>query len=110
MRSRVSRDSVIRGIRSDGDWFANFSEKLLVLFEGAQFRGKPMVLARHWREFFTEALAFDDNRNRLYETAVAEVPRKNAKSHTCAAFSRCRGLPRSAICLNMWGGKIQLGK
>jgi len=84
------------GVRSDGAWFARFTEELCTLYEGAQFRGKPMVLAPHWRAFFEDALAFDDNGNRIYETIVAEVPRKCAKSHTCGAFglavaSPCEG-------------------
>jgi len=81
------------GVRSDGAWFARFCESQLTLFEGAQFRGLPMVLASHWRSFFDELLSFDDLGHRIYETGVAEIPRKNAKSHTCAAGGIAFGSP-----------------
>ena len=82
------------GVRSDMDWFASdFCEPNIMLFEGAQFRGKPMILGDHWRAFLQDALAFDDEGHRLFDTAIAEVPRKNAKSHTMAALGLALGSP-----------------
>jgi len=81
------------GIRTSGEWLARLCVRNIVLFEGAQFAGKPMVLQPHFREFFNEALRFKDDGSRIYNTAVLEIPRKNAKSHTLAGAAVILGSP-----------------
>lgn len=73
-------------VRSDGAWAAAFLEATCVQTIG-RFAGKPLVLEKWQRDFFEDALAFDDEGRYLYGSVLLGIPRKNGKTTSVAGVA-----------------------
>lgn len=72
--------------RTDGGWLANFCAELCVQSIG-RWSGRPLVFYPDQRAFFDDALAFNDEGERLYSLALWEIARKNGKTHSTSALA-----------------------
>lgn len=98
---------------TSGPHFAAFTEACCRHTQGG-FAGQPYVQEEHEREFFDEALEFDENGRRVWHVVGLVEPRKNGKTTRCAGLalylaSPAEGEARPKVVLAA-GSKEQAGE
>lgn len=72
--------------RTDGPWLANFCLVLCKQTIG-RWSGLALEFYPEQQAFLDDALAFNDDGERLYSTAVWQIPRKNGKTTTTSGIA-----------------------
>jgi phage terminase large subunit-like protein len=78
--------------RTDGPWLAQFASSFCRQSIG-RWAGLPLELYPGQQAFLDDALSFDDEGRRLYQTAAWLVPRKSGKTTTTSALALALASP-----------------
>jgi phage terminase large subunit-like protein len=79
-------------VRTDGPWLTAFARTFCKQSIG-QWAGLPLEFYPEQQAFIDDALSFDDEGRRLYQTACWFVPRKSGKTTTTSALALALASP-----------------